>query len=128
MQLAEALVKAGANLDSQDENGRSPLHWAVKAKSKECTALLISSKCKLDLPDKDGNTPFHVAVERDAIEIIPMLAAANASWVSQNKKGVTPMHTIVDKACWMYLERLSSTSVLLRVILSALKLYYMRTL
>ena len=65
------LLQAGANVNTQDNNGRTPLHQLMKsdvAPSSEKVELLLKWGADIDLKDKDGH------------------AALTADWVRQEEK------------------------------------------
>lgn len=54
----KALIKAGANVNEQDESGRTPLMIAALYENNEMASLLLQSNARIDLEDKDGLTVF----------------------------------------------------------------------
>ena len=98
MEILEVLAtdeRCDPNL--RDEEGETPLHYAIKA-HKASTAILIlqSRKCNPSLPDFDGNTPLHLACM--AVKHDPnMLQVARSLLFSKstnllNMNGDTPLH------------------------------------
>ena len=59
----ECLVRAGANPNSTDNSGVSPLHRAVRTRCAAAVQALLSAGAKPDLPNGNGSTPLHLAVQ-----------------------------------------------------------------
>jgi ankyrin repeat protein len=93
-------VKAGANPNIQDKDGRTPLHIAIINKNILMSQFLIDYGANLDIQDKDGRTPLHLNAvlfpQRYECEILPEicreLVLAGASLNIQDKDGRTPLH------------------------------------
>ena len=49
-------VKSGANIDSQDEYGATPLHYSLQAGHTEISKFLVISEASVNIMDKDGLT------------------------------------------------------------------------
>lgn len=50
-----------SNLNIQDIEGDSMLHWAIAGQELDWAEQLINLKIKLNLKNKNGNSPFHLA-------------------------------------------------------------------
>jgi len=55
--MVEAVILNGANVNTVDQNGRSPLFYAVEKGNLEMVQLLVGYDADLLLKDKDGNDP-----------------------------------------------------------------------
>lgn len=58
------LLKKGANVNSCDENGNTPLLYAVASDDFDLVKLLVENKADLDLSNNCGETPLDVAQDR----------------------------------------------------------------
>ena len=81
-----------ANVDVADPYGMRPLHWAARAGSSQCVALLLESGADPNAANKARRTPLQLAAEQDRAEAIQVLAENGADLDTQDKKGRTPLH------------------------------------
>lgn len=51
----------GSDHDYKDENGQTPIYYAIKSSREEVLKLLLSYGCRLDITDNRGNTPMMIA-------------------------------------------------------------------
>jgi hypothetical protein len=57
------LLKAGCDVDSQDKNGATPLHRAVRTRCAAAVKCLLDAGADPTIRNKPGSTPFHLAVQ-----------------------------------------------------------------
>ena len=57
------LLDKGANIHSQDKNGATPLHRAVRTRCAAAVRCLLRAGSDPTLRNKSGSTPFHLAVQ-----------------------------------------------------------------
>jgi ankyrin repeat protein len=60
--LLSWLIEQGANVNHQDRNGDSALHFAGQEKNEEAAKLLLKASANLDVVDIYGNAPLWRAV------------------------------------------------------------------
>ncbi|XP_068201919.1 ankyrin repeat domain-containing protein 35-like isoform X2 [Palaemon carinicauda] len=72
------LLRASANPNIVDEEGRSPLHWAALRDSPECVSVLCRGGANKDLQAKDGLTPLQCAIHEDANDAVHTLIQEGA--------------------------------------------------
>ena len=62
-----------ADINCQDENGRTPLHLAASFGRTDTAEVLIQNDADMDIQDNDGRTPIMLAQESGNFEIAQML-------------------------------------------------------
>ncbi|XP_041420585.1 ankyrin repeat domain-containing protein 6 isoform X3 [Xenopus laevis] len=90
--IVHILVKAGCDLDIQDDGNQTALQRAAVVGNTEVLALLIQEGCALDRQDKDGNTALHEASWHGFSQSVKLLVKAGANVLAKNKAGNTPLH------------------------------------
>lgn len=53
-----ALIRLGANVNTKDHMGRTPLHFAAETGNFTKIKALVEAGADLDVPDNMGNTPL----------------------------------------------------------------------
>ena len=98
-----SFVRSGANINAQDEDGRTPLHVALNHYfPEERTILLFIKKgAEINIQDKGGNTPLHCAVRgywwrKVRLEITEMLIKNGADVNAKNRRGQTPLDLAIS--------------------------------
>lgn len=114
---AHGLVRAGANVQIADPQGRTPLHFAMEVGEPALAGRLLRSGAQLDAVDAQGRTPVHAAAgsgRPDLFERCKPLATADLS--AADGEGLTPVHYAaragqIDVLRWLLYRR--EVSVLL---------------
>lgn len=90
--LLSWLIDNGANVNHQDRNGYSALHFAGQEKRFECAKLLISKGANLELVDLHGNTSLWTAVfnSRGDTRLVKLYVQHGANLDHVNKYQRTP--------------------------------------
>jgi ankyrin repeat protein len=90
---ASRLVRAGADLNAQDDNGWTPLHFAAQSGALQIASLLLASGADVDRRDSNGNSALFRAVFSCTGDgtLIAMLRANGADPVRENNHGVSPV-------------------------------------
>ena len=61
-EIVQTLLNFYAEVNAQNNEGKTPLHYACSVGNTQlCNLLCASSEIIIDIPDKDGNTPLHLA-------------------------------------------------------------------
>jgi ankyrin repeat protein len=90
------LLAEGADPDTPDEDGRTPLHSAVLGSSLGVLALLLEAGADPNLRDKDGWTALHFAAQESLPEMVRILVARGADPNIQDNDGATPLWRAVQ--------------------------------
>ena len=94
--FAHKLIKAGANVNSQDNHTNTILHTAADQSDYTLTQLLIDNKANIDTPNKLLKTPLHFASYRVNKGNIKILLDAGADVNLQDIDGQTPLHLFMQ--------------------------------
>ncbi|NWS89101.1 ANKR6 protein, partial [Toxostoma redivivum] len=92
LHVVQVLLKAGCDLDIQDDSDQTALHRAAVIGNTDIIATLIQEGCALDRQDKDGNTALHEACWHGFSQSAKVLVKAGANVLAKNKAGNTPLH------------------------------------
>src|SRR5262245_42826874 len=63
VETIRCLLQKGADLHSQDMNGATPLHRAVRTRCAAAVKCLLEAGSNPTMKNKSGSTPFHLAVQ-----------------------------------------------------------------
>lgn len=85
-----ALIRAGAAVHLRDNEGRTPLHTAVKDGHPESVVAILNAGVDIDIGDDAGDTPRHLAASSRESENIGALLAAGADPALENRDGESP--------------------------------------
>lgn len=107
--LVPILLKAGINVDSQDIEGESPLHFASSHCHRYTSLKLLKSNANVNIVDDKGWSPLHFALSRKNAEqganeahwtLIEVLILAGADINLKTKSGkdcLTRLHNSNDR-------------------------------
>ena len=84
IKIVKQHLDSGANVNSRDADGWTPLHWSDNIKVVE---LLILYGADVNAKDRVGVTPLHGAATSGRLEIAELLIAKN---VNVNAKALSP--------------------------------------
>lgn len=89
-------LSEGADPNSRDEDGWTPLHHAARdSKTPEVVKALLDAGANPDARDKRGRTPLHLAATRETPEVVKVLLVdAGADPKAKTKDGKTPVELI----------------------------------
>ncbi|NWZ45067.1 ANKR6 protein, partial [Brachypodius atriceps] len=92
LHVVQVLLKAGCDLDIQDDGDQTALHRAAVVGNTDIISTLIQEGCALDRQDKDGNTALHEVCWHGFSQSAKVLVKAGANVLAKNKAGNTPLH------------------------------------
>lgn len=90
--IMKFLIKNGASVKIQDNQGTSPLHVAAFKGYFEICKLLLEQGASINLQEYRGLTPLHIAIRMGNFEICKLLLDQGASVNQQGDEGYTPAH------------------------------------
>jgi len=81
-----------SQINKQDEEGRSALHFAIDRGHEELARVLLSElHCNVDLQDCEGQTPLSYACNTEQSNLILLLLAHGANPTTADNDGETPL-------------------------------------
>ncbi|XP_045506072.1 poly [ADP-ribose] polymerase tankyrase [Colias croceus] len=89
LEVAEALLEAGAAVSARDKGGLVPLHNAASYGHLELAALLLRAGTPPNAADRWGFTPLHEAAHKARTQLCALLLAHGADPFLKNQEGQT---------------------------------------
>ena len=135
--IALALLEAGADVHTKDEQGRTALHWACYKGFKEVGEMLINKGSKVDERDMFGQTPLMTQRQVNEISICLLRAGASCKGLHQGRMyelfdqacregDVLVVHALIQDGCWAsILSREQQERLLLKPAVRAMRLLFM---
>ncbi|MGH0149070.1 UNVERIFIED_CONTAM: hypothetical protein FKN15_056427 [Acipenser sinensis] len=90
-EVVRILLKAGCDLDIQDDSEQTALHRAAVVGNTDVISALLQEGCALDRQDKDGNTALHEVSWHGFSQSVKLLVKSGANIQAKNKAGQTPL-------------------------------------
>ncbi|CAM9425723.1 unnamed protein product [Lampetra fluviatilis] len=104
--VADMLLKSGADVNAEQENGETPMHIAARHGHLNVMQLLIREGGDLLWRSKEGNNALHIAVRNCHLHVVTKIlnhlanekshAEAVACVHQENEFGETPMHLATE--------------------------------
>eukprot|EP00039_Didymoeca_costata_P001207 m.50583 g.50583 ORF g.50583 m.50583 type:complete len:904 (+) comp10680_c0_seq1:266-2977(+) len=92
VEMANALIQLGADVDMQDENGSTALHFATQNQTTECLEVLLNCERTQDIPDSEGRTALMWAAGSGNEEAVKLLTSYGYDIHNADKMGGTALH------------------------------------
>jgi len=89
--LAEALIKAGSDVNATDDYGVTPLHGTARMGYPEIAALLIANKADVNAKTKSGQSVLSYAAEFGQLEVVKLLLDKGADTTIKDNGGKTAL-------------------------------------
>jgi ankyrin repeat protein len=84
------LLAGGADIETTDENGNTPLMLASKIGNLRMVRIIMAHSPDIDTRNKMSETALMIAAEHGQTEIVAILMQNGASIFAQNQSGFTP--------------------------------------
>ena len=110
------LLRLGANPNSQDHAGWTPLHDVVVANRLDLARVLLEAEANPSVPGTEERiTPLHDAVESGEVEMVKLLVSYGADREAKNKQGQTPRSLAAESDTPGMQDVLDNTRVVLNL-------------
>lgn len=91
---ADALIKAGSDVNVPAADGTTPLHWAVYHGQIDLVKALLRAEAKVDTRNDYGSSPMMEAATVGNTELLKLLLDAGADVESANPEGQTALMAV----------------------------------
>jgi hypothetical protein len=78
LKVAKGLLEDGASPTEQDNDGRTPLHFAAQFGVEDVAEALIAKNADTNAKDRFGCSPLHLAAEKGHMNLVDLLLSAGA--------------------------------------------------
>ncbi|XP_068161838.1 poly [ADP-ribose] polymerase tankyrase-2-like isoform X2 [Antennarius striatus] len=95
LEVAEYLLRHGAEVNSQDKGGLLPLHNAASYGHVDVAALLIKFNASVNATDKWAYTPLHEAAQKGRTQLCTLLLAHGADPSLRNQEGQSALDLVM---------------------------------
>ena len=92
LEIAQLLLNRGCDVNKQDNNGKTLLHWAASHDHLKLVKFLLDSGADINKQDDNGETPLHWAACQGHLKLVKFLLDRGADLNLQTKYGYTPLH------------------------------------
>lgn len=89
----ENVLKNGANINIQNNEGKTPIYLCVERNNVSIFNILKKYYPKYDLTDKEGRTPFYIACMNGDLEMVKLLWSVKANLNQEDHQQVSPFYT-----------------------------------
>ena len=90
-EMARLILRLGADPETRDEEGRSPIHVAAWQGTDQIVALLLEYGASADSTDNEGRTALQNAAWQNHDKVVRILATAGANLAHSCHQGATPL-------------------------------------
>ncbi|KAK6527599.1 hypothetical protein TWF694_004583 [Orbilia ellipsospora] len=100
-EIFNSLLRTGADIQAQNSNGETPLHYAAEQGDLDGIKWLLDHGADTETPDKDGNTCLHTITKSssariDPVEVARALLNAGADLIRENSRGETALSMAIE--------------------------------
>ncbi len=83
-------------INTKDNSGKTPLHYAIENNNTKLTELLIKNGADINTKDNSGKTPLHYAIENNNTKLTELLIKNGADINTKDNSGKTPLHYAIE--------------------------------
>ena len=94
--LVEVMLRDGANVDSTDDDGMTPLHLASLGGETQICRILIEEGADVNATDSRGLAPLTLAVLADQRGLVLLLLSSGANIDARDATGFTALHNVAN--------------------------------
>lgn len=91
-EIVKLLLERGADIESKDQYGQTPLHWAAIKNDLEVLKVLVKKNANLNAKNEFGNSALHLAVDHKSDHALQILIEEKANINITNDGNETPLH------------------------------------
>ncbi|XP_019618982.1 PREDICTED: acyl-CoA-binding domain-containing protein 6-like [Branchiostoma belcheri] len=96
-QMARLLSNGDVDINQQDAEGLSLLHWACDRGHEDVVRELLQHKANINIQDEDGQTPLHYAATCEFLSIVQLLLDSSADPSIPDSEGSLPLDSTDSK-------------------------------
>ncbi|WP_252320928.1 ankyrin repeat domain-containing protein [Spiroplasma endosymbiont of Lariophagus distinguendus] len=101
-EIVKLLIEKGADVNIQNKDNFTPLHYAVISRDKEIVKLFLENNANPNIQDKYGITPLNWTVMYSInLDIIKILIKHGANPNIQDNHPISPLYRIIETDCKM---------------------------
>jgi len=93
--VCKQLLAKGANVNARDEEGCTPLIWAVLAKNREVVDVLLAHGADVNCKNNQGETAIYWAAMSGDMGITNLLLEKGASVNEKDHFGISPLRSAI---------------------------------
>lgn len=97
-EVIKLLIRSGANIDAQDDDGDTALHAAAQAGDLDMVRLLISKKARVSVKNDSGKSALDLACAGNKSKVIEHLLKHGAT-CEPDALGRTELHEAIEGGC-----------------------------
>lgn len=91
VEATEDFIAVGKDVNMQDAEGRTPLHYAAAHNHTRVAKVLTDAGANTEVSDTKDNTPLHYAAGYGRVDVVDILLQAGADVSKQNHTGKTAL-------------------------------------
>lgn len=108
--IAKLLIENGANIESRDSEGNTPLFIAVKKGFTDITQLLIENGADINIRTKDNQNALHLAIIQTSTNLMTLLLKNHIDINAKDNKGYPPLYYAITNK---WFDKADATKLLL---------------